>query len=97
MYLIHYNDTDKAQYSIDEVKGSLKNRLMQEIAKVDKTEGEKVIELFDFIDSIAEPISYMEFCRYCTSMGYWSEFRRSGAIFLRLLDEHNMRYSGREK
>ena len=94
MYLIHYNDPDKAQYDICEVNGPLKNRLQQEIAKVDKTESEKVIELFDFIDSIAEPISCMEFCRYCSSMGYWSEFRRSGIIFMRLLEEHNMKYGG---
>ena len=27
-YLIHYNDTDKAQYSVDEVFGNLKQKLL---------------------------------------------------------------------
>lgn len=92
LYLIHFNDKEKAQYEVDEVKGPLKTRLQQEIAKVDKTENEKVMELFDFIDSLAEPLTVSAFSRYCASMGYWSEFRRSGAIFMRILEEHNQRF-----
>ena len=92
MYLIHYNDSDKAQYSVDDVKGSLKTRLIQEISKVDKTESEKIIELLDYIESLAQPITIISFMRYCASMGYWSEYRRSGAIFMRAIDEHNMMF-----
>ena len=31
MYLIHYNDSDKYQYSIDDVKGTLKKRLKEKL------------------------------------------------------------------
>lgn len=96
LYLIHFNDTDKTQYSVDEVKGSLKHRLVNEVNKIDKTESEKIIELLDFIDSMAEPITIAGFSRYCASMGYWSEFRRSGGIFMRAIDEHNMMLRGNE-
>lgn len=41
-YLIHYNDTDKAQYTVDEVQGNLKQKLVESINKVEKSEGEKV-------------------------------------------------------
>lgn len=42
-YLIHYNDSDKTLYSIDEVSGNLKTKLIESINKVEKSEGEKVL------------------------------------------------------
>lgn len=92
LYLIHANDPDKVQYNISDVKGCLKKRLVQELTKINKTESEKVTELFDFIESMAEPISVSQFSRYCASMGYWSEFRRSGTIFMKILEEHNNKF-----
>lgn len=91
MYLIHFNDADKVQYGLDDVTGSLQSRLAQEISKVDKTESEKILELLDYIDSMAEYISVKSFMRYCASMGYWSEFRRASALFVHALEEHNKR------
>ena len=46
-YLIHYNDTDKVQYTIDEVKGNLKTKLVESINKVDKSEGINLVGLVD--------------------------------------------------
>lgn len=89
MYLMHYNDSDKAQYSIDEIKGNLKSRLKERISSINKSEGEKVVELFDYIDSNDKFISVKEFATFCAKNGYWSEFRRSATIFLKVLDEHN--------
>lgn len=88
-YLIHYNDSDKAQYSINEVKGNLKQRLIESINKNEKNEGEKVVELINYIDSQNHKISIKAFANYCASQGYWSEFRRSASIFIRMIDEHN--------
>lgn len=92
LYLIHYNDSDKYQYSIDEVQGNLVKRLREKINSNEKTEGEKVSELIEFIESHERRISIKEFAKYCAVNGYWSEFRRSGAIFCRMLDEHNMNF-----
>lgn len=92
-YLIHYNDKDKAQYTIDEVFGNLKPRLIESINKVTKSEGEKVSEVIKYIETFDRPITIKEFAVWCAKEGYWSEFRRSSGIFIRIIDEHNFRYT----
>lgn len=89
LYLVHYNDPDKYQYNIDEVKGTLKKRLRELMNKNDKTEGEKVFELIEYIENYQGKISVKAFAKYCASNGYWSEFRRSGMIFCKMIEEHN--------
>ena len=74
-YLIHYNDSDKAEYSIDEVQGNLKQKLIESINKVEKSEGEKVVELIEYIDRQDTKVSIKAFASYCAKNGYWSEFR----------------------
>lgn len=91
-YLIHYNDSDKAQYNVDEVQGNLKQRLVESINKVEKSEGEKVLELIEYIESQDNRISIKQFASYCASAGCWSEFRRSATIFIKIIDEHNMKF-----
>ena len=89
MYLIHYNDIDKAQYDPTEVFGSIKNKLMECLNNVSKSEGEKVSELIEYIESQNEIITIKNFARYCAQNGYWAEFRRSASIFIKIIDEHN--------
>ena len=88
-YLIHYNDYDKAQYSIEDCFGNLITRLRESIIKVEKSEGEKVLDLIQYIVDKDEYISVTEFASYCASNGYWAEFRRSGAIFCKMIEERN--------
>lgn len=88
-YLLHYYDTDKEQYCIEEVDGPLQVRLHEILNKEEKTEGEKVGELIEWITSRESRITVTEFARYCAVNGFWSEFRRSGAIFCKIIDEHN--------
>ena len=92
-YLIHYNDSDKAQYTVEEVQGNLKQKLVESINKVEKSESEKVVELIEFIERQENRISIKAFASYCASQGYWSEFRRSATIFIKIIDEHNQRFS----
>lgn len=96
-YLIHYNDDNKAQYEIDDVFGNLKNRLVESINKISKSEGEKVVELIQFIKSFEGRLSISLFARYCAENGYWAEFRRSATIFLKIIDEHNETYVKRRE
>lgn len=91
-YLIHYNDKDKAQYTIDEVFGNLKPRLIESINKNTKNEVEKVTEIMSFIKTFERPISITEFAIWCAQEGYWSEFRRSSSIFFKIIEEHNYKY-----
>lgn len=92
MYLVHFNDTDKAQYSVNEVSGTLKRRLTECINKVDKSEGEKVFDLIDYIDKYDGWLTIKKFASYCAQEGYWAEFRRSATIFIKIIDEHNSKY-----
>lgn len=95
-YLIHLNDEDKAQYESDEVFGTMKNRMVEILNKAEKSEGEKVVELIDFIRCQTERIKITDFAEYCAKQGYWAEFRRSGAIFCKMIEEHNNKVSGKE-
>lgn len=95
-YLIHYNDTDKTQYKIEDVTGPLRTKLIESINKVEKSEGEKVVELIEFIRNYDGRLSITDFASYCAQNGYWSEFRRSGAIFCKIIDEHNSEYTPNE-
>lgn len=88
-YLIHYNESDKHQYSVDEVSGSMVKRLKESINKNEKTEGEKVNELIEYIENQNQIITITDFSKYCACNGYWAEFRRSGAIFCKIIEEHN--------
>lgn len=88
-YLLHYNEPDKTQYSLDDVYGGLRTKLAESIQKQEKTEGEKVVELINFIRQCERRITITDFAEHCAKNGYWAEFRRSGAIFVKIIDEHN--------
>lgn len=88
-YLLHYNEPDKTQYPLDDVFGGLRTKLAESIAKNEKSEGEKVLELLDYIDNYQGQLRISDFARYCAANGYWSEFRRSGSIFLKVIAESN--------
>ena len=88
-YLIHLNDADKYQYTFDDVTGTMNTRLKQLMSQSDKSEGEKVVELIEYIENQEGHISIKDFSKYCAVNGYWSEFRRSGSIFLKVIEEHN--------
>lgn len=89
MYLIHANDSEKYQYDLKEVFGTFKEKLKGLLNSVDKTEGEKVIELIKFIQNYEGRLSVTVFSLYCAENGYWSEFRRSGSIFCKMIEEKN--------
>lgn len=88
-YLLHYNEPDKTQYSIDDVYGGLRTKLIESIKKNEKSEGEKVVELLEYIEKYEGHLTITEFAKYCAMNGYWAEFRRSGAIFCKIIDESN--------
>lgn len=89
-YLIHYNDSQKHQYSLNDVFGNLKKKLVESINKVEKSECEKVFELIEYINNCDYKITANHFSSYCAINGYWAEFRRSASIFFKIIDEHNL-------
>ena len=89
MYLIHYDDDSKYQYSIDEVHGTLTSKLYKILQNDGKDENDKVVELVSYIRSTSGHISVSDFSYWCSSVGKWDVFRRSASIILRIIDEHN--------
>lgn len=92
LYLIHYYDIDKYQYPVDKVSGPLKKLINGYIANEDKTESEKVLEIFEEIDQMDEYIEFSIFCKHIAKIGYWDVLRRSSGIFIKYLDLHNSKY-----
>lgn len=90
-YLIHANEESKHQYGLDEIFGTknLINKLKNSLEKDELTEGDKVIELIEIIENSDKKISISNFARSCAAMGRWDVFRRSGSIFLKMIEEKN--------
>ncbi len=88
-YLIHLNDADKYQYSIDEVEGTLKNRLTASMSQSDKTEGEIIAQMIEMIENEPYKLSYTYFAKWCATDGFWDVYRRAGAIINKIIEEHN--------
>lgn len=96
-YLIHYNEPEKYQYSIDEVQGQMKDMLLKFIQNDGKDENQKSSELFDYIHNYEGILEIGTFGRYCQSVGMWDVFRRATLIFLKYIEEHNNKVYQREK
>lgn len=92
LYLIHFNEPDKFHYDISDLSGTFVNRVIQLINNEDKLEGEKVVELIEFIENSEGYINMTDFSKYCALNGKWDVFRRSGVIFCKMLEEHNQKY-----
>ena len=93
LYLVHFDDEDKYQYSVDDVHGTLKLRLQKLIANRGKDEDTKVLDLLDHIDATTTTISISYFSRYCASNGMWDVYRRGASIFNACIFEHNQLFS----
>lgn len=92
-YLIHFNDDEKFQYNLDDVKGTFKDKLYKFIHNDGKDENEKSMELIDYIVNYPAELSVSSFAYWCASVGKWDIFRRSSHIFIRIIDEHNKNYN----
>ncbi len=90
-YLIHYNEPEKFQYSLDDVTGILKKKLEKSIKNDGKDESDKVSELIQYIEDYRGFLTLTNFSKYCSSIGYWDVFRRSGVIFIKILEEKNIK------
>lgn len=92
LYLLHYNDSDKYQYSIEEVKGPIKVKLQELLKSSGVSEVEKVTMFMDYIDSVQNYISTGQIIRWCLENGCWDAYRRAPSIWNRVVDEHNYHY-----
>lgn len=92
LYLLHYNDSDKHPYSIDDVKGCLKKRLNEILKSDGVSEIEKVASIIEFIDSCDNVINYKTFVKWTLEAGCWDAYRRAPSIWHKVIEEHNYRF-----
>ena len=88
-YLIHFDDEDKIQYSIEEVHGPLFNKLKDIISKDTKTESEQVAEIMSYIFESNEWLYVTNVAQFVLNNGCYSAFRRNYSFFKDLVLEHN--------
>lgn len=88
-YLIHFDDEDKKQYSIEEVHGPLSNKLKDIISKDKKTESEQVAEIMSYIFESNEFLYVTNVAQFVLNNGCYSAFRRNYLFFKDLVLEHN--------
>lgn len=92
-YLIHLDDEDKAQYTLDEVFGSAD--MLAKVKKAcadDKTATSVIFELLNQLDSIDRVVSSGEFARIALNMGYIDVYNRFKGIMADWIAEHNSSY-----
>lgn len=90
-YLIHYDDEDKIQYSIDNVKGTLVDKLEKSIMGK-KSELEYLRDIVDLINDTKGKITYKVLFNYCITFNYISAYLRYYGIIKDLVIEHNQKY-----
>ena len=86
-YLIHYDNEEKKQYSVDEVIGPLKDMLV-DILSFNKEENQ-FSEILLYIQSTFQKISWTDLTYFCLSNNFYSCYRRNVQTLRFLLDEHN--------
>lgn len=91
LYLIHYNNPEKAQYDIADVVGPLGKELPRLINVEDKSESEIMLEIRGFIQS-NQYLSIDSLLVWACEQGYYSYVRRSSYFLKGLLEEHNRPY-----
>lgn len=89
-YLIHYNDQDKFQYDVNDVEGTLKNKLLELLEYSDMSESDKFLELVNFIYRYPTHLTLHDFLQYVCSSSLFSVYRRSAMTFNQLIKEHNI-------
>lgn len=85
-YLVHADNSDKAEYSVDELEGNLVPAVKKALADVD--ENLRVLQLLDIIDEQAH-LTITAAVRLACSNGMYGELRRMGGLATAVIQEHN--------
>lgn len=87
LYLVHANDLEKAQYSIERVFGPLQLKLATLLADTD--EGTRALSIVDIVEKCPGPIGYSELLKKTVAAGLYADLRRMGTFAVGLMREHN--------
>ena len=87
LYLVHYGNSEKAQYDYESVFGPLRLKLATLLADTD--EGTRVMGIVEIIENSPGPIGYSELLKKAVAAGLYSDLRRMGHFATGLIREHN--------
>lgn len=87
LYLVHYGNSEKAQYEYESVFGPLRLKLATLLADTD--EGTRVMGIVEIIENSPGPIGYSELLKKAVAAGLYSDLRRMGHFATGLIREHN--------
>lgn len=90
-YLIHYKDDNKFNYNPEEVQSNsekLKRRFLDLVSK-DTPETDKVVAIYEFIQSQSGYIDANILFKYAVKNNIWDAYRRNYAIIKDLVNNHN--------
>lgn len=95
-YLVHNNEETKHHYETSEVFGTPSSLKMfdKALEQGELSEGDKVLELIEIIESSVKPLTMSAFARYCAANNRWDIFRRSASIFIKMIEEQNKKLKG---
>ena len=91
-YLIHFDDEDKIQYKVDDVKGTLKSKLQDNLNKDKMTETEQVATIMSFIFEFDKWLTITELSQFVLKTGTYSAFRSNYNFFKDLILDHNKKF-----
>lgn len=87
LYLVHYGNSDKAQYEYENVFGPLRLKLVTLLSDTD--EGTRVLNIVEIVENSPGPIGYSELLKKAVAAGLYSDLRRMGHLATCLVREHN--------
>lgn len=90
-YLIHFDDEDKKQYSVEDVKGTLKQKLIDNL-NTKQSETEQVATIMSYIIDYNGWLYITELAQFVIANGCYSAFRRNYSFFKDLVLDHNKHF-----
>lgn len=88
LYLLHFREPDKIQYTLDDVHGFFNRRLERLVHSDGKDSTDKAYDIVSFIKTQGN-VSYEKLFEYCAQNGLYGELLRGINLFGRILDERN--------
>ena len=87
LYLVHYNNTDKAQYEYEAVFGPMKVKLASLLADTDQ--GTRALNVIEIIEKTVGLIGYTELIKKAVAAGVYGDLIRMGTFAVGAMREHN--------
>lgn len=88
-YLIHLNNPNKFQYTLDKIVTNVDNKRLEKLMKKEVEAQEKAVLLLDYIELGCTSIT--DLAQYAIKSGCWDELRRGQHIYTALIYERNQK------